>query len=67
MTNEQLIAIIKFALANGASLTGRIKAFADLVHHGHALTNDEINALELEAQADDDRRIAARNTDEAGQ
>lgn len=60
MTSSALIAIIQFALAQGADLVGRVKDVADILHPNHALTNDEINALELEAQADDDRRIARR-------
>ena len=53
---------MQLAINLGANLVGRVKAFLDFLHPGHGLTDDQINALELAAQADDDVRIARRTS-----
>lgn len=60
MTSEGLIQVVQLAISLGASIAGRVKEVVDVLFPGHTLTNDEINALEVAAQADDARRIARR-------
>ncbi len=63
MTTENIEAYIQIATilyAAGVEIVGKFKALLDMLHPGHDLTDDQINAIEQAGMDDSKRRLAER-------
>ena len=63
MTAQQIqgyIQVAEILISLGVSIGGKLKGLIDLMHPGHSLTDEQINAIEAAAMADDRKRQAER-------